>query len=73
LDKLIAFNASKHSGTLNVREDTKILLDEIAVCEAKTSELKTKIKKETNFSDRVNLSIELKKVSDRLNDLKGNL
>lgn len=73
LDKLIAFNASKHSGTLNVREDTKILLDEIAVCETKTSELKNKIKKETSFSDKVNLNIELKKMNDRLNDLKGSL
>jgi len=73
LDKLLAFNASKHSGTLNVREDTRVLLDEIAVCEARISELKTKIKKETSFSDRVNLSIELKTVSDKLNDLKGSL
>jgi hypothetical protein len=73
LDKLIAFNASKHSGTLSVNEDTKAILEEITAHEAKITELKNKIKKETNFNDKVNLNIELKKANDRLNTLKGKL
>ncbi|MDO9206697.1 MAG: DUF4391 domain-containing protein [Sulfuricurvum sp.] len=73
LDKLIAFNASKHSGTLSVNEDTKAILEEITTHEAKIIEFKNKIKKETNFNDKVNLNIELKKVNDRLNTLKGKL
>lgn len=73
LDKLIAFNASKHSGTLSVNEDTKAILEEITANEAKITELKNKIKKETNFNDKVNLNIELKKANDRLSELKGKL
>lgn len=73
LDKLIAFNASKHSGTFSTNEDTKAILEEIAVCEAKITELRNKIKKETNFNDKVNLNMELKKVSDRINILKKSL
>lgn len=73
LDKLIAFNASKHSGTLSSNEDTKTILEEITAYEAKITELKSKIKKETNFNDKVNLNIELKKANDRLNELKGKL
>lgn len=73
LDRIIAFNASKHSGTLRSNEDTKVILEEITVHEAKITKLKNKIKKETNFNDKVNLNIELKKVNDRLNTLKGKL
>jgi hypothetical protein len=73
LDRIIAFNASKHSGQLNTTEETKAILEQISVCEAKITELKSKIKKETNFNDKVNLNIELKKANDKLNDLKGKL
>ena len=73
LDRIIAFNASKYSGQLNTTEETKAILTQISVCEAKITELKNKIKKETSFSDKVNLNIELKKMNDKLNDLKGSL
>lgn len=73
LDKLIAFNASKHSGTLSINEATKAILEEIAAHEAKITELKNKIKKETNFNDKVNLNIELKKTNDRLHEQKNKL
>lgn len=73
LDKIIAFNASKHSGQLSTNEETKALLEQIAAIEAKITELKNKIKKETNFNDKVNLNIELKYANDRLSDLKGKL
>ncbi|QOP45545.1 DUF4391 domain-containing protein [Sulfurimonas paralvinellae] len=73
LDKIVAFNASAYSGSLSVNEETKTILDEIAQCETKITELKNKIKKETNFSDKVNMNIELKKMKNKINDLKGKL
>ncbi|RLA84510.1 MAG: hypothetical protein DRG78_01260 [Epsilonproteobacteria bacterium] len=73
LDKILSLNASKFSGTLNINKDTKAILDDIATIEISISELKSKIKKETNFSDKVNMNIELKKLNDKLKDLKGSL
>lgn len=73
LDKLIAFNASKHSGTLEINENTKAILEEITACEAKITELKNKIKKETSFSEKVNFNIELKKANEKLTGLKEKL
>lgn len=73
LDKIVAFNASQYSGTLNVNEATKEILEQIASYEARISELKSKIKKETNFNDKVNMNIELKKMKNRVNDLKEKL
>ena len=73
LDKIVAFNASVYSGSLNVNEDTKAILDEIALCETKITELKNKIKKETSFNDKVSMNIELKKVKDNLTNLKGQI
>lgn len=73
LDKIIAFNASEHSGSLKVNENTKAILDEIANCESEISELKNKIKKETSFNDKVNMNIQLKKINDKLKGLKEQL
>ena len=73
IDTIVAFNASVYSGSLNVHEDTKVILDEIAICETKIIELKNKIKKETNFNDKVSMNIELKKVKDKLNKLKSKI
>ncbi len=73
LDKLIAFNASKYSGSLNPHANTKEILQNIQSVEAKMVEVKSKIKKETSFSAKVNMNIELKKLSDKLNELKGSL
>ena len=73
LDKLIAFNASKYSGSLNPHANTKEILQNIQSVEAKITEAKSKIKKETSFSAKVNMNIELKKLSDKLNELKGSL
>lgn len=73
LDKLIAFNASKYSATLEVSTDTKQLLEDIEILEANINEIKNKIKKETNFNEKVNMNIELKKLNDNLKDLKGKL
>lgn len=70
LDKIIAFNASEHSGSLKVNEDTKSILDEIANCGSEISELKKKIKKETRFNESVNMNIELKQLKDKLKTLK---
>lgn len=73
LGKMISLNASKHTGVLGIHENTKEILDEIADCEAKITELKNKIKKETSFNDKVNFNIELKKANDRVSQLKGKL
>jgi len=73
LDKLIAFNASEYSEDIIAEEDTRVILNEIYIVEAKISELKNKIKKETSFSDKVNMNIELKKMNDKLKKLKGSL
>jgi len=73
LDKIVSFNASKFSGTLNINNETKAILDEISKIDEEIAQLKTKIKKETNFSDKVNMNIELKKLNDKLKSLKGSL
>lgn len=73
LDKLIAFNASKYSGSLNTHEQSRKLLQDIQKLEVKIAEIKGKIKKESNFSNKVNMNIELKNLSDALEKLKGSL
>lgn len=73
LDKLIAFNASKYSGTLEVSTNTKQLLEDIEILKVGITEIKNKIKKESNFNEKVNMNIKLKKLSDNLKDLKGKL
>ena len=75
LDKILSFNASKFSGTLNINNeiDTKAILNDISKIDIQIAELKNKIKKETNFSDKVNLNIELKKLNDNLKGLKNSL
>lgn len=73
LNKLIAFNASAYSGSLHVSEDAREQLREMQELEAKSKEVTVKIKKETNIRDKVNLNIELKQLSEKLNELKGRL
>ncbi|PHS56963.1 MAG: hypothetical protein COB17_07970 [Sulfurimonas sp.] len=73
LNKLIAFNASQYSGTLEQNEDTKKLLREIQEVESKINDIISKIKKETDIRDKVNLNIELKKLNERVENLKGKL
>ncbi len=73
LDKILSFNASKFSGTLSIKENTKEMLKEIELIEVQILELKSKIKKETNFSEKVSLNIELKKFKDKINNLKSQI
>lgn len=73
LDKIIAFKLAKYSGDLSSSENTKELLQEIEETQAMIVEITNKIKKETNLRDKVTMNIELKKLNDTLNDLKGNL
>jgi len=73
LDKIIAFNASKHSGTLNITDLSKEILQEIDTLEAQISDVTSKIKKETNIRDKVNLNIELKKLTEKIIALKVKL
>ena len=73
MDKLLALNASKFSGNLHVKETTEALLKEIQALHVKINELKSKLKKETVFNAKVALNIEIKKMNDKIEELKGNL
>jgi len=73
LNKLIAFNASKYTGSLKQSQDTKEVLREIQEVELSINDIISKIKKETDIRDKVNLNIELKKLNDRLENLKVTL
>lgn len=73
VDKLIAYSASEISGKIALKEDTKELLANIRTLDLQIIELKNKIKKESNFSDKVKMNIELKKLSDWLEKLKRKL
>ena len=73
LNKLIAFNASKYTGSLKQSQDTKEVLREIQEVELSIVDIISKIRKETDIRDKVNLNIELKKLNDRLENLKVTL
>jgi len=73
IDKLISYNASKYIGILSSSKDIKEILEEIQNLEANIIEIKNKIKKETNFNNKVNMNIELKKLNDKLNITKEQL
>ena len=73
MDKLISYNASIYSGTLTVSKDTKMILENIQKTEAQIIDIKNKIKKETNFNEKVNMNMELKKLNDKLKSLKEDL
>ena len=73
LDKLIAFNASHYSGSLSQNANTKEVLREIEEIEVIIRETVSKIKKETDIRDKVNLNIDLKKLNEKLEDLKVTL
>ncbi len=55
------------------KRNTKEMLKEIGLIEIQIVELKNKINKETNFSEKVSLNIELKKFKDKLNNLKSQM
>jgi hypothetical protein len=73
IDNIVAFNASQYSGTLQSSEETKALLDEIKRVETLIVELAAKIQKETNFNQKVNMNIEMKRLKDKINELKESL
>jgi len=73
LNKLISFNASQYSGSLEQGEDTRELLRDIQEVESNINDIISKIKKETDIRDKVNLNIELKKLNKKLENLKTRL
>lgn len=73
IDKLVSFNASKYIGILATSKDIKEILEEIQNLEANIVEVKNKIKKETNFNNKVNMNMELKNLNDKLKSLKEDL
>jgi len=73
LNKLIAFNASQYTGSLEQSEETREVLREIQAVELSVVNIVAKIKKETDIRDKVNLNIELKKLNEKLENTKGKL
>jgi len=73
LDKLLALNASKYSGSLHVNETIEASLKEIQALHVKINEFKNRLKKETNFSDKVALNIKIKMMNNKIEELKGSL
>ena len=70
---IISFNASKFSGTLEQKEDTKEILHQIQELQTSINDTISKIKKEDDIRAKVNLNIELKKLYDKMEELKGEL
>lgn len=50
-----------------------MILENIQKTEAQIIDIKNKIKKETNFNDKVNMNMQLKKLNDKLKSLKEDL
>ncbi len=73
MNKLLAFNASQYSGSLEQGEDTREILKGIEELEVRTNDIISKIKKETDIRDKVNMNIALKKLNDKLAKLKESL
>ena len=73
IDKLISYNASIYSGTFSISKDTKMILENIQKTEAQIIDIKNKIKKETNFNDKLNMNMQLKILNDKLKNLKEDL
>lgn len=69
IDRVIAFNDSKYTGNINVSKDTKNRLEEIQNLEISITELKNKIRKETNFNNKVCLNINIKELNDEFNSI----
>lgn len=73
IDKLISYNASIYSGIFSISKDTKMILENIQKTEAQIIDIKNKIKKETNFNEKVNMNMQLKNLNDKLKILKEDL
>ena len=73
IDKLISYNASIYSGNFLISKDTKQILENIQKIEAQIIEIKNKMKKETNFNEKVNMNMQLKNLNDKLKFLKEDL
>lgn len=50
-----------------------MILENIQKTEAQIIDIKNKIKKETNFNEKVNMNMELKNLNDKLRFLKEDL
>ena len=70
---IISFNASKFSGKMEQKEDTKEILNQIQELQTSINDTISKIKKEDDIRAKVNLNIELKKLQNKMEELKGEL
>ena len=73
-DRIIALNLSKYTEQLiQPPQKSNELLDTITTLETEIKELKKRIQKETHFSEKVNLNIALKRLQDKLDEVKGEI
>ena len=74
INKVIALKLSKETSSFVDPKDTnKEILDNISTLEIDIKELKSLIKRETHFNEKVNLNIKLKVLYDKLDKIKGEL
>jgi hypothetical protein len=73
LNALVAFNASEYSGTLNSTESTRETLQKVEETQSDINDIISKIKKETNIKEKVNLNIELQRYKVIIARLKSEL
>ena len=73
VDLTISFNASKFSGKLEQKNNSKELLEQIQALQLAINDIISNIKKEDNIRAKVNLNIELKKLQEKMEELKSEL
>jgi hypothetical protein len=73
VDLTISFNASKFSGKLEQKNNSKELLEQIQTLQSAINDTMSNIKKEDNIRAKVNLNIELKKLQEKMEEVKSEL
>lgn len=72
IDVFVSFNLAKYSGVSNSSKGIRELLEEVEELNKNIEEIKNKIKKETNFNNKVSMTIELKELNKSLEKILNN-
>ena len=80
-DRVIAINCANHSGEFSLgsgsdeceSQDRLVLLKELERLDTRKSELSNKLKKEKQMGRQVELNTQVKKINDRIAEIKGSL
>jgi hypothetical protein len=74
LQKVVALKLSKHTPSLiTPKERSKETLAKITQLQEQIKEMEKRIKKETHFNEKVSLNVELKKLHDKLYEIKKSI